>query len=173
MAAAQVAGDAAREFDDFLAAGDLAESVGDDLAVFGGDDLGQFLLPSVEQFAEVEEDSGPLGQGRVAPGGERGGCCSDRRFHGGLRPQGHLAADDSGGRVRDIAEAGVGVRGDGPSVDPVGERCHEESFCVVGTSVESILCPLCRSRKCQNVRIFALVFTLCQWTLHGSRAGHR
>ena len=48
--------DAAGEFDDLLAAGDLAERVGDHLAVLGGDDLGQLLLAGVEQLAEVEQD---------------------------------------------------------------------------------------------------------------------
>ena len=173
MAAPEVAGDAAREFDDFLAAGDFAEGVREDLAVFGGDDLGELLLAGVEQLAEGEENGRPPGQRGVAPGGECCGGCGDRRFHGGLRPQGHLAADGSGGRVRDIAEAGVGVRGDGLSIDPVGKRCHEESFCVVEVSVVSIFCPRHRSGKCQNVRIIRSGFTLCQWTLCGSRPEHR
>jgi len=34
----------AGEFDDFLAAADFAQRVGEYLAVFGGDDAGQFAL---------------------------------------------------------------------------------------------------------------------------------
>ena len=54
--------DAAGEFDDLLAATDLTQGVGDDLAVLAGDDLGKFLLARVEQFADVEQDLGALGQ---------------------------------------------------------------------------------------------------------------
>lgn len=59
MTASQVAGDAAREFDDLLPAGDFAEGVGEDLAVFGGDDLGELLLAGIEQLSEGEEDGRP------------------------------------------------------------------------------------------------------------------
>ncbi len=52
---------------------DLAEGVGDDLAVLAGDDLGQLTLALVEQFAEPEQYLGALGQRRVTPGRERGG----------------------------------------------------------------------------------------------------
>jgi hypothetical protein len=124
VTALEVGGDAAGEFDDFLAAGDLAEGIGDDLAVFGGDDLGQFLLARIQQLAEGEQDARPLRQRGVAPGGERLGGGGDRRFHGRLRTERHLAADDAGGGVRDISEAGVGARGDGLSVDPMGESGH-------------------------------------------------
>ncbi|GAF49306.1 hypothetical protein RW1_075_00110 [Rhodococcus wratislaviensis NBRC 100605] len=71
-AALEQVGHAAGEFDDFLAAGDLTECVGDDLAVLGGDDLRQLALAGVEQFPELEHDGGTLGEGGVAPGGERG-----------------------------------------------------------------------------------------------------
>ena len=45
--------DTAGEFDDLLAAADLAERVGDHLAVLAGDDLGQLALALVEQLAEA------------------------------------------------------------------------------------------------------------------------
>ncbi len=48
--------DTAGEFDDLLAAADLAEGVGDHLAVLAGDDLGQLTLALVEQLAELEQD---------------------------------------------------------------------------------------------------------------------
>ena len=86
MTAAEVAGDAAGEFDDLLAASDLPEGVGDDLAVFGRDDLSQFLFARVEQLTEGEEDRRPLRQRGVAPGGEGRRSGVDRRFHGGPRP---------------------------------------------------------------------------------------
>src|SRR3984893_10149248 len=52
--------DAAGEFDDLLAAADLAKGIGEYLAVFGGEDSGQFALSCVEQFAEFEHDRGAL-----------------------------------------------------------------------------------------------------------------
>ena len=45
--------EAARELDDLHAAGDLAERVGEHLAVLGGEDLGELLLAGVQQLAEV------------------------------------------------------------------------------------------------------------------------
>ena len=71
--------DAAGEFDDLLAAADLAQSIGDDLAVLAGDDLGQLLLAGVEQLAEVEQDLGALGQRGVAPRRESRGRGIDHR----------------------------------------------------------------------------------------------
>jgi hypothetical protein len=41
--------------------------------VLAGDDLGEFALARVQQFAEVEQDLGALGQRGVAPGRERRG----------------------------------------------------------------------------------------------------
>ncbi len=59
--------DAAGELGDLEAAGHLAERVGEDLAVLGGDEGGDVLLALVEQLAEREEDLGALGQRDVAP----------------------------------------------------------------------------------------------------------
>ena len=47
--------DAAGEFDDLLAAADLAERVGDHLAVLARDDPGQLALARVEQLAKSEQ----------------------------------------------------------------------------------------------------------------------
>ncbi|SIJ35793.1 Uncharacterised protein [Mycobacteroides abscessus subsp. abscessus] len=92
--------------------------------MFGGDDLGELLLAGVEQFAEREEDRRALGQGRVAPAGERLGGGPDRAFRGGGIGERDLPRDLSGGGVRHLAEAGVGSGGNGPSVDPVGDGGH-------------------------------------------------
>lgn len=89
----------AGELDDFLAPADLAERIGDDLAVLAGDDLRQLTLARVEQLAEVEQDLRALGQRGIAPGGECLGRSVDHRariFDGGQR---HLAGDGSGGRI--------------------------------------------------------------------------
>ncbi len=61
---------AARELDHLEAAGHLAQCVGQDLAVLGGDDRGELPPPLVEQLAEGEQDLGPPGQRRGAPVGE-------------------------------------------------------------------------------------------------------
>ena len=102
--------DAAGELDDLLAAGDLAEGVGDDLAVFGGDDLGQLALALVEQFAEAEQDLGALGQRGVPPRGEGRGGGVDHRTRVLDRGEGDLAGGRSGGGVGDrrgpVADAG-------------------------------------------------------------------
>jgi len=47
-AALQQMRDATGELDDLLTAADLAEGVGEDLAVLGGDDRRQLLLPRVQ-----------------------------------------------------------------------------------------------------------------------------
>ena len=62
--------DAAGELHDLLAAADLAQRVGEHLAVLGGDDRRQLVLAGVQQLAEREQDRGPLGQRGVPPGRE-------------------------------------------------------------------------------------------------------
>src|SRR6478609_3045955 len=46
-------GDSAGEFDHFLAAADLTERVGDDLAMLAGDDLGQLTLAGVSNSRKL------------------------------------------------------------------------------------------------------------------------
>ena len=58
---------AAGELGDLEASSDLAEGIGEDLAVLGGDDRGDLLLVGVEELAELEEDLGALGQGGGLP----------------------------------------------------------------------------------------------------------
>ncbi len=114
-------GDAAGEFDDFLAAGDFAEGVGDDLAVLGGDDLGQLALAVVEQLTELEQHLGALGQRGVAPGRERRGGGVD---HGaGVLDAGQrdLTGDRTGRRVRH-RRGGTAAAGERGVVEPMGNR---------------------------------------------------
>ena len=70
--ALQVVREPGRELHDLLPAGDLAQRVGDDLAVLRRDDLGQLPLLRLEQLTEREHDLLTLRERRVAPGGERG-----------------------------------------------------------------------------------------------------
>src|ERR1700733_16244373 len=70
-------GQAGRELDDLLSARDLAERVREDLAVLGGDDLGQFVLAGVQEFSEPEEDRLTAGQRQVPPSGEGALCSGD------------------------------------------------------------------------------------------------
>jgi hypothetical protein len=72
--------EAGGQFHDFLAAGDFTQGIGDHLAVLGGDDLRQFALALVQQFAEAEHDLLALGDGHIAPGRE----CLVRRGDGRL-----------------------------------------------------------------------------------------
>ncbi len=72
-------GEPGSQLDHFEAAGDLTQGVGQHLAVFGGEDLGEFILALVEKLAEPEQDLLALGDRRVAPsrksglgGGHRG-----------------------------------------------------------------------------------------------------
>src|SRR6476659_10735261 len=93
-------GDSAGEFDHFLAAADLAERVGDDLAVLAGDDLGQLTLALVEQLAEGEQKLRAFGQRGVAPCRERRRGRVDHRariLDGGQR---YRTGDLTGRRIR-------------------------------------------------------------------------
>src|SRR3546814_8993497 len=63
--ALQQMGDAAGEFDDFQAALDVALRVGQHLAMFGGEQQGQFVHILFDQLLEAEHDAGAaLGVGR-------------------------------------------------------------------------------------------------------------
>ena len=79
------------ELDVLQPAGDLADRVGQHLAVLGGDDRGQVVGPLVQQLAEREEHRGPLGQRRTAP--LAGGLA--RRGDGGLDLLGATARSTS------------------------------------------------------------------------------
>ncbi|CAH0290989.1 hypothetical protein SRABI26_04230 [Arthrobacter sp. Bi26] len=110
--------DAAGEFDDLQAAADLALRVGEDLAVLGGDQLGELVHVGCDEFAELEQHGGALGQGDVAPGiGSFAG-----RGDGGVEiftvGQPQLCGDGAGGGVVDGLGAGAHACGFG-AVDEV------------------------------------------------------
>ena len=58
------------EFDDFHAALDFALGIGQHLAVFGGDDGGEFVGALFEDAQELVEDAGPAQRRGHGPGGE-------------------------------------------------------------------------------------------------------
>ena len=120
--------DTASELDDLHATGDLTQSVGEHLAVLLGDDRGNFLLASVENLAEGEENRCALGQRGVAPAREGGlgggnGVVENLRT-GEIDSLGDLA----GGGVVDIARA-LGRAFPELSVNPVSDaRGHDSCF---------------------------------------------
>ena len=71
--------DAAGELDDLLAAADLAERVGDDLAVLAVMISASSPLRSLSSSRNVNRTCGALGQRGVAPGRERRGGGVDHR----------------------------------------------------------------------------------------------
>ncbi len=137
-AAFEQVGDAAGEFDDFLAAGDFAEGVGDDLAVLGGDDFGEFALAGVEQFPECEDHLGALGEGGVAPGGERGGGGVDDGAGVLDAGEGDLTGDGTGRRVGDRSgvAAGPGETSCCRTSAEMVRACAAPSLCVMGVLTE-------------------------------------
>ena len=126
--------DAAGELGDLEATGHLAEGVGEDLAVLGGDQRGDVLLALVEQLAELEEHLGALGERDAAPlrGPGRVGGGDDLVDEVG-RGEVELAALHPGGRVEDGAGA-LGGALPRSAVDQVGDagrgRAHGVSVLV-------------------------------------------
>src|SRR3546814_18388063 len=104
-------GDAAGEFDDFQAALDVALRVGQHLAMFGGEQQGQFVHILFDQFLEAEHDAGAaLGVGRGPFGlGGKGGV--DRLLKMGGGGEFQLGLDRAGGGVEDVGQAGAGLGG--------------------------------------------------------------
>ena len=79
--------DAAREFEVLEATGDLAERIGRDLAVLGGQQGGDVGPVRLDEVPDAEHDVGPLRERGRAPGRE-GGL---RRRDGGVRPRRAIA----------------------------------------------------------------------------------
>ena len=122
--ALELGGDAAGQLDDLQAAGDLAERVGVDLAVLGGDQLGDGVAVGVQQRAVARTAPWCARPARTVPQvaeGVLGG--GDRRVDllgGGERD---LGGDLAGGRVGD--RAAVARRAlDGLATDPVVDGLH-------------------------------------------------
>jgi hypothetical protein len=114
---------AAGELHDVDAAGDLALCVGEDLAVLGGDEVGQFVAVLVEQFQELEHDARAADRRGVGPGREGGLRGRDRGVHVGLGAEGHLAGDAAAGGVGHVLGAAGGV-GRGAAADVVFDICN-------------------------------------------------
>ncbi len=113
--------DAAGELDDLEAAGDLAERVGEHLAVLGGDDRGQLALALVEQLAEAEQHLGALGQRGGAPARERRARGGDRRVDVVRGREGDPLGHRAGRRVEDVTPAGRRTVVN-PTADPMGDN---------------------------------------------------
>ena len=65
--------DAAGELEVLEAARDLAQGVGRDLAVLGGQQRGDLLAVLIDEVADAEHDLRPLRKGRRAPRGKAAG----------------------------------------------------------------------------------------------------
>src|SRR5690606_10734356 len=121
--ALQLHADAAGQFDDLHAPGDLAEGVGVHLAVLGGDQLGDLVAVRVEQLAVLEQDRRAPGQRGGAPGGEGvlGGGDGGVDLVGGRERD--LLLLDARGRVPDGAETAGGAL-DGLAADEMADGLH-------------------------------------------------
>jgi hypothetical protein len=111
---------AGAEFDVLEAAGDLAVGVVEDLAVFGGDDRGEFAAAGGDDLAEVEHDVRALGHAGGPPGGGGGFGGVDGGGEGGGVGEGDLAGLDAGGGV--VHRAGAVTCGGGVPTDEMVER---------------------------------------------------
>jgi hypothetical protein len=120
--ALHVVDQAGAEFDVLEAAGDLPVGVVEDLAVFGGDDRGEFAAAGGDDLAEVEHDVRALGHAGGPPGGGGGLGGVDGGGEGGGVGEGDLAGLDAGGGV--VHRAGAVTCGGGVPTDQVVEGCQ-------------------------------------------------
>ena len=110
------------EFDVLQPAGDLPLGVGEDLAVLAGQQGREFGPALHEQFADLEENVGALGQARGAPARQGGAGGLDGFLDAVGGGQGDLLLLLAGGRVEDGAVAVcVGNQG---AVDEVRNAFH-------------------------------------------------
>ena len=149
----------ARELDDLHAAGDLAERVGEHLAVLGGEDLGELALAGVEQLAEREHHRLALGDRGVAPADPRSGCRVDGGGDIRCRCEPHLLLDRAERGVVDRGGAG-GLACPGGPVHPVVEDRRwrtgvARSRVVVSVMVLPSLEPLLVRAACTCQRVSA------------------
>src|SRR6478672_7146819 len=123
--ALQRMGDAAGELDHFQTALDVAFRVGDDLAVLGRQQFGQFVDVGLDQPLELEHHPrAALGVGGgPAFEGVLGGL--DGAVHLGDRSQLHPRLDLAGVRVEDVGEPARGAR-EGSAVDEVVDVAHAD-----------------------------------------------
>ena len=130
--------DAARELDHLEAARDLAQRVGEDLAVLGGDQPRELVAVLVDELADAEEELRALRERDRAPGREgrlrgRDGAVDllDRR-------EVDLGCLLAGGRVEDAAAA-ARLPGHGPAVDPVADPLHVAWPAARGADATSVI----------------------------------
>jgi hypothetical protein len=111
-------GNAGGELDVFEAARHFALSVGEHLAVFGGDDAGELIDVLLEELAEAEHHACAAQRRLRGPRGKRSLRGGDRSVELGSIGQGNQSLHLAGGGVVNLRGAARGT-GDGFSVDPV------------------------------------------------------
>ena len=116
-------GQSGGELDVLEAARNLPFGVGEYFAVLTGQDGGQLGLALCEDFADPEEDVGPLRQARRPPGGQRGRGSGDGFLYPGSGSERNLLFLFSGGRVEHGAKA-LGI-GNAAAVDVMRNGVHE------------------------------------------------
>ena len=112
--------DAAGELEVLEATGDLAQRVGRDLAVLGGQVRRQFVPACLDQVPDLEHDVGALRERRRPPGREGRRCRRDGSAQLVGRGEVHELGDLAGRRVEDLALA-AGRPGDEAPADPVAD----------------------------------------------------
>ena len=119
-------GDATRELDHLEPTLDVALRVGDDLAMFGGQQLGELLHVSLEQHLEVEHDArAPLRVGRC-PAGERRIGRIDRALEVGRGAEPDACLDLAAVGIEHVALSLA--RGEARAVDEMVDSAHGAAF---------------------------------------------
>ncbi len=116
-------GDGGGELDVLQATGGFAFGVGEDFAVFGGDEGGDFVEARFEDFAEAEHDAGTAEGWLRRPLGEGGGGGGDGGVKFGAVGEGDEGLHLAGGGVIHFAGT-AGGSGDGDTIDPVGDSAR-------------------------------------------------
>ena len=118
--------DAAGVFDDVEAALHVALGVGDDLAMFRGEQFGQFVHARLDQALELEHDAGAALRVHRLPVLEGDQRRLHRRTDLGLGGQGHAGLDLAGVGVEHVPEPS-GFALDQLAVDEVTDIAHAAS----------------------------------------------
>ncbi|MNN06453.1 hypothetical protein D3C81_1192440 [compost metagenome] len=123
--------DAAGEFNDFQTALDVALGVGDDLAVFRGQQLGQLVHVGLDQALELEHDAGAALRVGAGPALEGGLSGLNRAVHLADGRQLDAGLNLAGVGVEHVAET-ARCAVEGRTVDEVANVAHGGvSLCVV------------------------------------------
>ncbi|CAB4584153.1 unannotated protein [freshwater metagenome] len=118
-----------RELNNLLTTRDFAEGIREDLAVLGGQNLGEFALLGIEQFAEIKEDRLATRNRGVAPFGIRRISAGNGLLDISLVREDNAFGFLAEGRVVDGGGA-IGCAVVACAVNPVGDGvfCHVCSF---------------------------------------------